>query len=288
MNEKTLKELSDTAIDAVKKAGKHIKSFPRKDVNVEMKGDQETLASQVVTQVDTEVESLIVEHLKDSMAKYNLGLLTEETTDDKSRLEKDFFWCIDPIDGTLSFVENQEGYAVSIALISRDGMPYIGVVYDPVNSSLYHAAKGLGAFKDGKEITISENSELTVYLDRSSTEDERYENLLDHLKQNGLKVEGPKIGYGAVMNALKGIENAPGCYFKLSKESEGGGSFWDFAATCCIYNELGLVCVNEWGEPLNLNKKHTTFMHENSIIYSTNIETAELILGFIQNISDKM
>ncbi|MCX2742737.1 inositol monophosphatase [Mangrovivirga sp. M17] len=282
MNEDKLKILTDTAIEAAKKAGNYIKSFPREDLNVEMKDEQETLASQVVTQVDKEVESLIVEHLKDSMSEYDLGLLTEETTDDQSRLKKAFFWCIDPIDGTLSFVENQEGYAVSIALISRSGVPCIGVVYDPVNSVLYYASKGLGAYKDGHKIQINESDDLNIYLDRSSAKDERYEKILDHLKKQGFNITGPKLGYGAVMNAIKSIENAPGCYFKLSKKSEGGGSIWDFAATCCIYTEAGLTCINEEGQPLNLNNEKTTFMHESGIIYSSNHEVALTILNYTQ------
>ena len=53
--------------------------------------------------------------------RYDLALLTEELEDDGSRHVKDYFWCIDPIDGTLPFTQKKPGYGVSIALVARDG-----------------------------------------------------------------------------------------------------------------------------------------------------------------------
>ena len=52
------------------------------------------------------------------------------------RLELNYFWCIDPLDGTLPFIEGKVGYAVSIGLVSRDGTPLIGVVCDPYHQTL--------------------------------------------------------------------------------------------------------------------------------------------------------
>lgn len=76
--------------------------------------------------------------------------MTEESPDNRERLKKDFFWCIDPLDGTLPFIESTSGYAVSIALVAHDGTPYIGVIYDPVEQVLYHAVKGCGVLRNGK------------------------------------------------------------------------------------------------------------------------------------------
>ena len=50
------------------------------------------MASQVVTEIDRAAESLILEMLTDSVGNGNIGLLTEETQDDGSRFEKDFFF----------------------------------------------------------------------------------------------------------------------------------------------------------------------------------------------------
>ena len=50
---------------------------------------------------------------------YDLALLTEESEDDRSCFEKDYFWCIDPLDGTLPFTRNEAGYSVSIGLVAE-------------------------------------------------------------------------------------------------------------------------------------------------------------------------
>ena len=78
-----------------------------------------------------------------------MGLISEELKDDSSRFENEFYWCIDPLDGTLPFTEQVDGYAVSIALVSREGIPVLGVVYNPEKNDLYTAVKGEGAYKNG-------------------------------------------------------------------------------------------------------------------------------------------
>ena len=54
---------------------------------------------------------------------------------------KGVVWVVDPIDGTLNFVHQQEGFAISIG-IYRDGKPYAGLVYDVMKDVLYHAKVG--------------------------------------------------------------------------------------------------------------------------------------------------
>ena len=60
-------------------------------------------------------------------------------------------WVVDPIDGTLNFVHQQEGFAISIG-IYRDGKPYAGLVYDVMKDVLYHAKVGEGAFENNHEL----------------------------------------------------------------------------------------------------------------------------------------
>jgi 3'(2'), 5'-bisphosphate nucleotidase/myo-inositol-1(or 4)-monophosphatase len=111
--------LSQLAIEAAKKAGALISEYSTKDVEVKNKEAADSLAAQVVTEVDVKAQNTILEVLSPSLTTYDLALLTEESVDDKSRFEKDYFWCIDPMDGTLAFTEKTPGYAVSIALVSR-------------------------------------------------------------------------------------------------------------------------------------------------------------------------
>ena len=51
-----------------------------------------------------------------SCDEFEVGFLSEETEDNGSRFEEDYFWCIDPMDGTLAFINGHPGFSVSIAL----------------------------------------------------------------------------------------------------------------------------------------------------------------------------
>jgi fructose-1,6-bisphosphatase/inositol monophosphatase family enzyme len=55
---------------------------------------------------------------------------------------------------------------------------------------------------------------------------------------------------------------------KLPKKENGGGSIWDFAATACIYQELGLPATNFEGGRLDLNRKDSTFMNKEGVFYA--------------------
>ena len=276
-------QLAEYAITAAKKAGKHISET--RPLNVERKEGGDTLASQVVTEVDQQSQDIVLEVLNPTLSKFDLALLTEESPDDGRRLEKDYFWCIDPIDGTLPFIEGVPGYAVSIALISRAGVPQIGVVYDPVEHTLYHAIKGQGAFRNSQPWTIEQNgehrSQLHLIIDRSVTEEPRYPKVITELEKImatlGLQSLEIITHGGGVMNACWVLEHAPACYFKFPKPQEGGGSFWDYAATACLFHELGAVATDLHGNPLDLNRPDSTFMNHRGILFATNEALAEEI-----------
>ena len=130
---KDLEDLCIIAINAAQKAGNIIASYANTNIAVQNKAGGDSIASQVVTEVDVKSQKIIVNELRESMAKYDLALLTEESPDDNSRLEKDYFWCVDPMDGTLAFIERTPGFAVSIALVSRNGGSPTGCCLRSVN-----------------------------------------------------------------------------------------------------------------------------------------------------------
>ena len=79
------------------------------------------------------------------------------------------------------------------------------------------------------------------------------------------------------MNAMHALENRPGCHLKLPKPEEGGGSLWDYAATACIYEEAGAWATDVFGQPLELNRKESTFMNHRGVLYASNSELAAAI-----------
>lgn len=273
---KQLQALCDLAKKAAFSAGEIIKDNQNSKIEVHKKAGGDTLASSVVTDVDLAAEAAILEILMPTLKEFNLGLLTEERKDDESRFNHDYFWCIDPLDGTLAFSEGIEGYSTSIALVSKSGDPIIGVVFNPRTDSLYTAIKGGGSFKNGSPFKVANNSkDLTLLFDQSFLSHPDYEKhirkIKDHMKVIGLEnLKLNPLG-GAVMNAISTIEFAPALYYKTPKKTLGGGSLWDFAATSIIQSEAGGFNSDYFKEPLELNRRESTFMNHRGVIYCSSM-----------------
>lgn len=265
-------ELCNIAKEAAIKAGTIIQKATKESFQVKTKVGGENIASQVVTEIDLEAQETILKVLKDSQEKYDIGLLAEESNDNGSRFEKDYFWCIDPLDGTLAFSRDEEGYSVSIALISKEGIPTIGVVYNPREDVLYSAIRGKGAFRNKDSFKVKNNNDfLTLLYDQSFLKIKNYEEEIENLevlaKELGLKgVKNHHLG-GAVMNGICTIELSPAVYYKHPKKALGGGSIWDFAASSVIQSEAGGLNSNFYGKPLDLNRADSTFMNHEGVFY---------------------
>lgn len=277
--------LTQCAIAAACKAGMHISRQVDRKLNVLTKQGGDTLASQVVTEVDTESEQIVINTLSDSMKIYDIGLLTEERPDDGSRLAKTAFWCIDPLDGTLPFIHKTHGYSVSIALVAQDGTPLIGVIYDPVKHILYYATRGMGAFRnqDRFEFAKPETDENNLYLfaDRGYKELPDYENIIAKIKREISdsqynQIEVNAIAGGAI-NTCMVLEHAPSCYYKFPKRGNGGGSLWDYAAAACLFNETGGIATDIYGHTLELNRVESTYLNHKGVLFASDEKTAAMI-----------
>lgn len=274
MKDLNLEKLTEIAVYAAKKAGGVITDFSKQEIEVEHKDGGHTYASQVVTEVDRKAQDTILGTLNPSLNEYDFALLTEESEDDLSRFENEYFWCIDPLDGTLPFTRKEPGYSVSIALVARDGSPQIGVVYDPVHDTLWQATKGLGVKRNDRPWKMQPKGEELVFTYDRSFED--HPNRLRVVKE--LEKYAGSVGLqgvvatqygGAVINACHVLEHAPGCHFKFAKPEEGGGSIWDYAATACLFEQAGAFVSDVHGEPLDLNRPDSTFMNHRGAVYAT-------------------
>lgn len=269
-----LERAAAVAQKAALAAGELIASYLDKEVAYEEKEGGTSKASQVVTQVDRDCETLIVESLKPISSEFDIALLTEESEDDCSRFEKDCFWCIDPIDGTLAFIEKRPGFAVSIALVAKDGSPLIGVIYDPMRKNLYRAIRGQGVFKNERPWTLPAPNDYFTYvsdhkLELTPRKAEIQTILEQKLESLGLQEMRLVEGAGLVLNGIFVLEHHPACMLKFPKKEKGAGSLWDYAATACFFAELGLIATSFYGEPLDLNHHQGTFMNHQGIYYAS-------------------
>lgn len=299
-----LKELQQLATNAAELAGDYIRHVERSDLHVNDKSTGSSLSTQVVTEVDFACEKIILDMLLPSCEKYDIAILSEENAYQQEvsqhiRFIQDYFWCIDPLDGTLPFIEGVDGFAVSIALVEKSGHPLVGVVHNPTTGHTYHAFEPLNSdslseshcFKDQQEYTISKpesGAVLSFFTDRSFEHHPLYVQVLNELevisKKLGYQGVRTFVGQGAVMSAIGVLEGAPACYFKFPKEKEGGGSLWDFSATAAIVLSAKAWVTNIHGQALDLNRKDSNFMNHQGVIYASDHLIAQEVMGLYKSL----
>lgn len=267
--------LADQACLAAQVAGALIASYRDRDVEVKQKSGGDGFASQVVTEVDERSEGIVLRILEPTLAHYDLAVLTEEREDDRLRLVKEAFWCIDPLDGTLTFTRGLPGYSVAIALVSKKGRALIGVVFDPVKNRLYRAVAGCGVEVNGKAFTpvLRDDGLLKFYCDCTFSAHPGRDMLIREVEgvaaRQGYRGLEVVEGAGGVLNACYVLEDGPACFFKIPKLKNGGGSLWDFAATACLFDEARLYARDFDGGLLDLNRSESTFMNHRGVCFAS-------------------
>ncbi len=103
----------------------------------------------IVTLADTEINSYLIEKVKEKYPKHCVD--GEEEQFGKS----DYVWVCDPVDGTAMYASHIPVAVFSLALVIN-GVSTLGVVYDPFTNNLYSAIKGKGAYKNNEKINVND------------------------------------------------------------------------------------------------------------------------------------
>ena len=227
-------EQLNAAIEAGVAAIEGILKIYNTDFDVEIKDDNSP-----VTLADKNADKVIREYLHAKFPSY--AFLTEESTDDLSRLENDYVWIVDPVDGTKDFVAKDGGFTTNIALAYKHEA-VVGVVVVPLTGEIYYAAKGLGAFyrKDGvtKQIHVNDKLDnLIVYRSVFHTT-QKEEEMFEKYKDKIAKIE--KWG-----SALKPLT------FRLSD----GTKEWDTAASQVIVEQAGGIFLDTQRKRIMYNRE---------------------------------
>jgi len=214
-----------------KDAGKAIMKIYNQDFGVEYKADSSPL-----TIADKKANEIIVAALNqlpvNSFLQQNIPILSEEGRDVpySERKNWDYFWLIDPLDGTKEFIKKNGEFTVNIALIYKE-TPVLGVVYSPVFNVCYCAKKDEGAFKDGKKLPLKSSKQQDVYkivASRSHMSNATKE-FIESIDTNKEKVI---ISIGSSLKICLVAEGEANIYPRLGPTME-----WDTAAAHAIVNE---------------------------------------------------
>ena len=144
-------------------AGTLIHDYFKQGVETEYKGDAD-----LITIADRSSEKLIVEQLSSVFPDH--GIYGEEGT--RQRLDSEYRWYIDPLDGTTNFAHGFPVFCVSMGLEHRpaglpedqDGTLVASVLYDPTRDELFTAERGQGAYLNGRRIHVSQTPSLSQSL----------------------------------------------------------------------------------------------------------------------------
>ena len=113
-----------------------------------------------VSSADRRTEKIIIDELQKAHPDY--GIITEESgLINKSNTQKR--WIIDPIDGTMNFLNGISQFAISIAYEENSEI-LCGVIFNPILNEMFIAEKGGGAYLNNTRIRVSNKKILDLLL----------------------------------------------------------------------------------------------------------------------------
>ena len=109
-----------------------------------------------VTEMDHKLNDLLYDELFDEEE----GWLSEESTDDLSRLSRENVWIIDPIDGTHQFIKGIPEWAISVA-ISQNGNIIEGGMLNPWANQLFNLNENGSVELNGDPVSVTDKKNLS-------------------------------------------------------------------------------------------------------------------------------
>ncbi|MBR6227167.1 MAG: 3'(2'),5'-bisphosphate nucleotidase CysQ [Bacteroidales bacterium] len=229
-----MKQLLELAKHAAFEAGKAIMEVYAQPFEVYTKDDDSP-----VTQADLRASNIIKEILKPTGIPF---VSEEDLPPDRSQFER--YWLVDPLDGTVEFVNRNGEFTVNIALIDNK-QPVLGVIYAPVLDRMWNAECGML----NESFRIDKKRPFTVLVSRSHRTPE-----VDAYINKVLRPAHPDLVIDTQGSSLKFARLAEGSadvYVCYSKTKE-----WDTAAADAILRAAGgkVLRISD-GQPLEYSKK---------------------------------
>ena len=238
------------ASNIAREAGACLREFFAKGVVTEYKGDVD-----LVTVADRTAEKLIRERL--ALAFPDHGVYGEEGTRD--RMEGEYRWYVDPLDGTTNFAHNFPQFCVSLGLehrpahtpADRDGGIVAAVIYDPMRDELYTAERGRGAWLNSRPIHVSRIPVLAESLISTGFPSrKRHDSPNVHFYQEfTLRSHGVRRAGSAALDLAFVASGRLEAFWELNLNP------WDTAAGILLVEEAGGRVGDFAGGPFQLNSR---------------------------------
>lgn len=240
----------DTLIKGwLKEAADEIHEALKSDLKVEIKSRKNDL----VTYMDRKIEEQLVLRIHKHFPKDKI--VSEEGFGDELEdvnFEEDTVWFLDPIDGTLNFVLQNENFAVMLAVYEK-GVGKQAYIYDVVKDRLYWALKGEGVYCNDKLLPKMENKFLEDGLFASNS-------MFLSNKQAYFNTEITKRAMGVRTIGSAGLEVVELVKGSTIAYVSFGLKPWDVAPGLMMVEENGGIVTRFDGSPINLFKPAPTIM----------------------------
>jgi myo-inositol-1(or 4)-monophosphatase len=195
--------------------------------------DRKSSSVDVVTAVDRESEALLRSRL--STLRPDDGFFGEEGGREDSA--SGITWVVDPIDGTVNFLYGIPMYAVSVAAVDRQQRSVAGAVVDVSVGTVFSAARGGGATRDGAPIRVRP---VTPMAERLFLTGFQYQ-------QEVRRLQGPAVA--RLVTEVRDIRRMGSAALDLCAVASGtadayveeGLHLWDRAAAGLVAEEAGAV-----------------------------------------------
>jgi len=259
-------------IDIVSEADKEVlKIYKSLDFGLEYKEDNTPL-----TLADKVSHNTIIKGLTKFYPAIPVISEEAERAPFKERINWEYFWMVDPLDGTKEFVKRNGEFTINVALIHK-GKPVLGVLSAPVLGLIYYADIDKGAFKKGKDgsikpirANINSGERISVVKSRS------HSSRLDKEILSGLgKVK--EITAGSSLKFCYVAEGTADIYLRGGRTME-----WDTAAGHCIAETAGAEIRSFRGSSLRYNKK--SLLNEKFVCFVPSGKVTSALSRFIPDI----
>lgn len=240
------------AKEAAIAAGKIVKKYYQSKLTLNGKGHFANFA----TLADVESENKVIEIIKANFPKHNIIAEESGTVDHGS----EYSWAIDPIDGTIPFVDGLPFFGVSVGLL-KNNEPLLGVINMVAKDELFWAEKGKGVFKNGKRIQVRREKSLeqsTIALEWGHSE--RLWRIDKHFVPIVEKVRYAYV-FGSAVQSLTSIAegNLDGAFIRAY--------VWDFAAGAILIKEAGGRFTDEKGNKPDFTAEKIQLICSNGLIH---------------------
>lgn len=247
------------ALKAIEKASQIVMEIYHDDFTINYKNDKTE-----VTNADIASEKIIKEILANEFPEYSI--LSEESKDNKDRLNNDYCWIIDPIDGTKDFVNKTDNFSINLALAYKHEI-VLGIISVPCRNLYYYAIKGQGAYKIENNETIRINVSNRINNLIMVTSKFFFKNNDDYEKHPYIE---KILAIGSSYKAGLIAEGKADLCIKLEAVTKE----WDTAPSDIIIKEAGGKICDIYGNKMKYNKEDV--INQNGFLITNSIQTFEV------------